>query len=419
MRWSVVILLGFGMIIAYIDRANLSVALADQQFKALFRLTDNDRGLLNSAFFWTYAFLQIPAGWLVDRFDVKWVFALGFLIWSLSTAVTGILHGFTAMLFIRVCVGAGESIAYPSYSKILADHFRGRRGGLANGVIAAGAVLGPCLGLLVGGTVVARFGWRPFFVVVGLTSLLWLVPWLAWMPRRKQVKSSVLEPSAGMPEILRQRSLWGTCSGLFCSNYNLYFLLTWLPFYLVRGRGLSMDHMARVGGAIFFVAAVSAIICGKLSDWWIAAGASATHVRKTLVIVGATGVGIFLIASVAARDSIFVWMLALVAVFLGMTTSNLWAITQTLAGPKLAGRWCGVQNFMGNLAGGIGPTLTGFLVDRTGRYQWPFFVAAGVAWMGALSWAFLVGPVEQVDWEREIRASRARMAVSRPTALQP
>ncbi|MGA9977697.1 MAG: MFS transporter [Candidatus Sulfotelmatobacter sp.] len=405
----VLFLLGFSVFINYIDRSNISIAAP--LIEGELGLSASRIGLLLSAFFWTYACLQIPAGWLVDRFDVKWVFALGFCAWSVATAMTGILHGFISLLVIRVIVGAGESIAYPSYGKILAEYFQEERRGVANGILAGGSALGPAVGLLVGGTLVARFGWRPFFVTVGLASLLWLVPWLAWMPRRRKnappVTGQVMEQGAGILEIVQQRSMWGTCIGLFSANYYLYFLLTWLPFYLVRGRGLSMERMGRVGGFVFLLAAASALISGKLSDRWVEAGVSPTRVRKGFMVVGKTGVGVFLVASAVAPDSIVVWMLAFTALFLGMGISNIWAITQTLAGPLVAGQWVGVQNFMGNLAGAVGPALTGFLVERTGHYQWPFFVAAAVAWVGALSWIFVVGPVEPVKWCRRMSGAES------------
>jgi MFS transporter, ACS family, D-galactonate transporter len=400
----VLFLLGLSVFINYVDRSNLSIAAP--LIKEELGLSASRLGLLLSAFFWTYACLQIPAGWFVDRFDVKWVFALGFCVWSFATAMTAALHGFAALLLIRVIVGAGESIAYPSYSKILAEHFPEERRGVANGILAGNSALGPGLGLMVGGAIVARFGWRPFFVTMGLASLLWLIPWLVWMPRRKPSASPATGRGAGLTEVrfldvLKQRSMWGTCIGLFSANYYLYFLLTWLPFYLVRGRGFSIERMGNVGGFIFLLAAASALIFGKLSDRWIEAGASPTLVRKGFMVTAKTGVGVFLAATAVAPNSVFVWMLAFTALFLGVGISNVWAITQTLAGPLAAGRWVGVQNFLGNLAGAVGPALTGFLVQRTGRYQWPFFIAAAVAWIGALSWIFVVGPVEQVEWRQK------------------
>ena len=232
--------------------------------------------------------MQIPAGWLVDRFDVKWVFATGFFVWSVSTAVTGLLHGFAALLVIRIILGLGESVAFPSYSKILCRHFKENRRGFANSMIMAGLALGPALGMKVGGTAVGRFGWRPFFVVLGLAGLLWLPLWSALMPRRTATPSRPQGPSAGVLDILRQRSAWGTCIGQSSINYYLYFLVTWLPFYLVRGRQLSLNEMANAGGLLFVVSAISSAASGKLSDRWIRAGASPTLVRKGMMLFGHT-----------------------------------------------------------------------------------------------------------------------------------
>jgi MFS family permease len=207
---------------------------------------------------------------------------------------------------------------------------------------------------------------------------------------------------AGIVDILQQRSAWGTCISLFCLNYCLYLMVTWLPFYLVRERHLSMNQMARVGGMVFLLCATSSLTFGKLSDRWIASGSSPTNVRKGLTIAGSLGFGIFLAATAVAPQSMFIWTLALAGISNGMAGSNIWAITQILAGPRTVGRWTGVQNFVGNLAGAVSPALTGFLVDRTGHFVWPFFIAAGIISIGALSWVFVVGPVEEVVWARDI-----------------
>lgn len=396
----VLFLVGLSVVINYVDRSNLSIAaplIQDELGLSASRL-----GTLLSAFFWTYACLQIPAGWLVDHLDVKWVFAAGFFLWSAATAVTGVLHGFVALLVIRVVLGVGESVAFPSYSKILGNHFHESRRGFANSVIMAGLALGPAVGMLVGGNAVGRFGWRPFFVALGLLGFLWLAPWWAWMPARQPTSSRPAKGQAGLFEILRQRSAWGTCICQFCFNYFLYFLVTWLPFYLVRARSLSMSQMARIGGLIFVLASVSSLLSGKLTDRWIAAGSTPTRVRKTCLAVGNIGVGVFLVASVSAPASLFIWMLALMGVFSGIAGSNIWAITQILAGPRMVGRWTGVQNFVGNFAGAVAPALTGLLLDRTGSFYSPFFIAAAIAWGGAVSWTFVVGPLEEVRWEKHV-----------------
>jgi ACS family D-galactonate transporter-like MFS transporter len=403
----VVFLLALSIFINYIDRSNLSIAAP--LLKDELGLSASQLGTLLSAFFWTYGCMQIPAGWLVDRFDVKWVFAVGFFVWSVATATTALLHGFAAWIVIRVILGVGESVALPAYSNILGNHLPESRRGFANAAIMAGIALGPGVGMLVGGSVVGRFGWRPFFLVLGLGSLVWLVPWLAWMPRRAVTSAQVSnssDPGVGIFNILRERSAWGTCFGQFAINYVLYFLVTWLPFYLVRGRGLSMNQMARVGGSVFLLASVAAIAGGKVSDRWISAGASATRVRKTFLGVGLTGMGVSLVAAAVAPGNIFIWALAAAGICLGMNGCTCWAVTQTLAGPRVAGRWTGVQNFIGNLAGWVAPALTGILLDRTGRFYWPFLITAVVCWVGALSWLFAVGPIEPVEWEKRTRGSR-------------
>jgi len=405
---GILFLLGLSVFINYIDRANLSVAAPLLQDEL--GLSHAQLGILLSAFFWTYACMQLLAGWLVDRFEVKWVLAIGFFVWSAATSFTGALHAFIALLVVRVVVGIGESVAYPAYAKIFANHFVESQRGFANSIVGAGQSLGPALGIFFGGTLVARFGWRPFFVVLGLASLLWLPPWLRWMPRTSATGVQDMKRGPGLLEIVRHRSSWGTWIGHFCSNYFLYLLLTWLPFYLVRERHFSTNDMSRIGGATFLLAALSSPICGWLSDRWISAGASVTLVRKTFMGAGMTCNGLFLVGCAAAPDRLLIVLLLLTGASFGLVSSNLNAVTQTLAGPHAVGRWMGAQNFVANLAGAVAPALTGFLVGRTGKFYWPFLITSVIAWVGAVHWVFVVGPLEPVVWKMpERRISPAGM----------
>ena len=169
----VLILLAVSVFINYIDRGNLSIAAP--LLKGELQISDSQLGLLLSAFFWTYAMFQIVSGWMVDRFNVNWVIAVGFFLWSAATAATGLIQGFAALMILRLILGIGESVAYPSYSKILARHFPEHHRGLANALIDAGSKCGPAIGTLLGGVLMARYGWRPFFIVLGVGSLVWLV----------------------------------------------------------------------------------------------------------------------------------------------------------------------------------------------------------------------------------------------------
>ena len=394
----VLVLLFLSVFINYVDRSNLSIAAP--LIKDELGISASQLGVLLSAFFWTYSSCQILSGWLVDHWDVKWIFAAGFFLWSTATAVTGLVHSLIALLLVRVILGVGESVAYPGYSKILGVHCPEGKRGFANSMISAGLALGPSFGLLFGGTLVARFGWRPFFVGLGSVCLLWLVPWLAWMPSADRAKHLVTRGGPGMREMVRQRSAWGTWFCLFCGNYFLYFMVTWLPFYLVRERHLSMASMAKTGGAFFFMCALSASLCGWLSDRWILGGGAPTLVRKAFMVVGLTGSGTCLLASVMAQGRWSIAGLMAAGVFFGFGSSNLWAIAQRLAGPQAVGQWCGLQLFVGNLAGVVAPAVTGFLLDRTGQFFWPFLIVALVSWAGALAWIFVVGPIEPVEWTK-------------------
>ncbi|MGC2530333.1 MAG: MFS transporter [Candidatus Acidiferrum sp.] len=396
---AVAALLAISVFINYIDRGSLSIAAP--VLKDELHFSDGQLGILLSAFFWTYAGFQIVSGWLVDRFNVNWVMAGGFLVWSVATAATGLIHGFEMLLVMRLVLGVGESVAFPSYSKILAKHFPESVRGRANAFIAVGIAAGPAFGIFFGAMLIARYGWRPFFVGLGLLCLLWLLPWMKWMPQGPGLAISHDAQTPGIPEILRQRSAWGTFGGLFSYNYLSYFLLTWLPFYLVRERHFSMHTMGRIGGAAYLTLAVSALISGWVSDLWIARGGRITRVRKTFTAAGLAGASCFCLAVVVfAFDSrLALFFLFATCASAGLCTSNLWAITQTLAGPHAAGKWTGLQNFVGNFAGILSPALTGFVVERTGHFFWAFAAAAAVLMAGAMCWAFVVGPLEQVQWQ--------------------
>lgn len=411
--YRVLFLLTLSVLINYVDRSNLSIAAP--LLKDELGISASQLGTLLSAFFWLYALMQIPAGWLVDRFDVKWVFAAGFFLWTVATGVTSLLHSFTSLLAIRMVLGLGESIAFPSYGKVLGVHFKESHRGFANAMIITGLALGPAFGMLVGGSAVARFGWRPFFLALGCVGALWLPFWLAWMPARPRQQAAVSASISGYVDIFCHRSAWGTCIGQSAINYFLYFLVTWLPFYLVRARQMSLTQMARAGALVFLMSATSSAVSGKLSDHWILRGASVTKVRKGFMLVGHIGIGILFCLTVISDGPIFYVMLALTGIFLGMSMCNSWAIPQTLAGQRMVGRWIGVQNCVGNLSGAVAPALTGFLLDRTGSFYWPFFISAIVAWIGAIGWYFVVGPLEEVDWNAR-SVDRARTLTPTGTA---
>ena len=262
------LLLVLSVLINYIDRGNLSIAAP--LLKDELGISASQLGILFSAFFWTYTLMLFVCGWFIDRFDVNRVLALGFLLWSLATAATGIVHGFAMLLVMRLLLGIGESVAFPCYSKILAQHLPEHRRGFANGAIVAGMKCGPVVGTLGAGVLIAKYGWRPVFIGIGLLSLVWLPAWMKWMPRTTVSAHSGVCPR--VIDVLRKRSFWATAAGGFCLAYPLYFMITWLPFYLAHEQHLSMRDMVNVAALYYTIDAAAALATGWVTDLWICRG---------------------------------------------------------------------------------------------------------------------------------------------------
>lgn len=392
--------------INYIDRGSLSVSKSN--ISAEFGLSPTEMGFLFSAFFWSYALFQLVAGWLVDRYDVKWVYAIGFLVWSLSTAAMGFFGGFAIFFALRLLLGIGESVAYPATSRILAANYPEERRGFANALIDAGSKIGPALSTLIGGLVVAHYGWRALFLIVGLGSLLWLIPWLMLVPSEKgsgsagaAARETARADAAAVEwaQLLSRREVWGTSLGMFCLGYVWYFLVSWLPAYLEEERGFSKEAMAVFGSLPFWAMAVTSLAGGWFSDKWIRSGATPTRVRKTFIVAGFLMCAAFMVPAVMVKDAQWcVAFLTAACAALGFYTSNVWAVTQTLAGPAAAGKWTGIQNCIGNLGGVVSPALTGWLVSETKSFTLAFGISAGVLVLGVGAYVFLVGRIVPLEW---------------------
>ncbi|HYI95018.1 MAG TPA: MFS transporter [Bryobacteraceae bacterium] len=395
---ALLVLLTISVAINYLDRGALSVAapLITREMN----LSPTQMGLLFSAFFWSYSSFQLLAGWMVDRYPVRWVYAVGFLMWSLATAAVGLVSGLLGLFAARLVLGMGESVAYPASSKIIVRHFPEERRGFANALVDAGAKLGPGLSTLLGGLTVDAFGWRAMFLFAGLAGLLWLVPWLLITRSSERAECGVtVMAGPGWSEMLHCRQVWGTSVGMFSLGYVLYFLLSWLPSYLVSERGFSMGSMAVLGSIPFWGMALSSLFGGWTSDRWIRGGADPGKVRK---LYAASGLllcaGAMVPAPLVSSSGTSVALITAACVFLGLFTSNVWAITQTLAGPLASGRWTGVQNAIGNLGGVVSPLLTGWLVSETGSFSLAFTAATVVLVGGAVVYLMSLGNVRPVTW---------------------
>jgi len=387
------------ILINYIDRTNLSIAAPTIKTELL--LSPAQLGMLFSAFFYTYSACLFVIGWFTDRFNVNYVLGIGFLIWSAATAATGLVRGFALLFAMRLLLGVGESVAFPSFSKVLSNYVPEHARGIANGIIIAGMRTGPAIGTLGAGLLMAKYGWRPVFIGIGLVSLLWLPLWFLFMPRGPGLSSASSAQSAqpSTLDIFAQRSFWGVTLGHFAANYYIYFMLTWLPIYLVQERHLSLEQMPKIGALYYLCDGFFTILCGWVSDRFIHSGKSVTLVRKTAAVLGYSILIIALIGSLFASQRTYLPWLLLLGMGSGIGGMGIFAFCQTLAGPRATGRWAGLQNGFANFAGIICPAVTGILVGKTGGFAWPLILVTIVVGIGIVSWTFIVGPVQEVAWK--------------------
>jgi MFS family permease len=391
---ALVALLGLALFINYIDRGNL--ATAAPLIKTSLGLTNTQIGVMMSAFFWAYTPGQFVAGWVADRLGGYRALGIGFAIWSGATALTGLAGGFTMLLALRVLLGIGESAAFPCLSKLMAEHVPAERLGVANGIAISGLAFGPAFGTLAGGIILASIGWRAMFLLFGAVALLWLLPWFALARGRPAASSQPLAPPA-FAAMLARRALWGSCLGHFSVNYALYFVLSWLPLWLVQQRGFSILGMAQLGAAVYCVYGLSTIAFGWLADRLIARGLALSAVRKSVAVASHLGVAVGLAGCAWGRPDVVIACLFLCGVFFGL--SSPWPIVQTVAGPRAVARWVSIQNAIANTAGIIVPVVTGLIVDRTGSFNGAFLLAALVSLLGAAGWGLILGRVEAARWD--------------------
>ncbi len=400
MRWPVVVLLSLGMIIAYFDRVNLTVALPEMVRD--FSWNKAQQGLAMSAIFWTYTALQIPSGILVDRYGVRLPYLIGFLIWSIATASTALVTGLASLMAIRFLVGMGESVVTPASMRYIRLHFAEKERGFAVGLYMTGTKLGPALGFPVCAYLVAAHGWRPMYLLIGLVSFLWLVPWMSWvkrddiaaLPRSRQpadaAREAVRRVRAG--EVLRSPVIWGVIIGTYCYMYFVYYSMTWMPIYFKERHGMSIKEMGWYGGVAFAGMATVAALAGAAADWLIRRGGNPVNVRKGFTIAG------FVLAATqtVAVFTHSVTMMLFFAVFslcgLGLATANYWALTQTLIPGGSIAMVVGIQNTAANVAGIVAPWLTGILIQQTGSFDAPIKGVGIWLVVGIGSYLLLVRP---------------------------
>ena len=396
-RWSLVCLLSVGLAFAYAHRTNISFATATPEFVAYFRLSDPDRGLLNSAFFWTYGLLQIPAGFLVDRFGPKWPLSAGVLVWCLFSAACGLANGLWALLGLRMLLGLGEAVITPAGLRWIRDHIEEPRRGTAAGIFFAGSKYGPAVAAPIAAFLIKHHGWRTMFIDQGLAGLIWLAPWLLLASSGRLVGAASLAatkeaepPEPPFVDVFKMPLMWGTLIGTFAYNYFVFYALSWLPSYFVEHRHVPLTSSGLYSGFSYGGMAAMAIFGGFAADWFIARGSRPLTTRRAFTIAGLliASTEVFGAFASTLNGALFFSILSMAG--LGLATANYWSLPQTATPKALAGRVAGAQNMALTLAGILAPILTGWLLKWSGGYAAPMAATGVILMLGVAAYIFLV-----------------------------
>jgi len=426
-RWIVLALVFLGIVINYIDRGNLSIAAP--WIMRDFRIAPAAMGVLLSAFFWTYGAFQIPAGVIVDRFGIRRTYAAGFLVWSLASAAIALSRGPGDITGLRMLLGLAEAVAPLASISFIRNNFAAQDQGLPTSIYISGQNLGPALGALVGAILLDRFGWRLMFAITGLGALVWLPCW--WfaapsdkphagekhkasspshsfpsalspgergegkgsageglLPRYPQLRGAAAHASGPPTEesepsqpltwrmFLGNRAFWAMSLSILLSSYYWYFVLTWVPSYLILSRGFSTLEMGRVVSTALFAMAVVNVTAGWVVDKW-AARIGVFPARLRFAVAGYLGTGAILLL-LAARERF--WALPILTLAMcatGIGNSNFWTISQHVPPKKLVARTIGFLNTISVAAGAAAPIVTGLILGPQKHFA-PAILVAGL-----------------------------------------
>ena len=409
-RWLMVWLCFMALAVNYTDRANLAVAAPS--IRQALHLDSTTMGFLLGSFFWTYAIMQLPAGWLVDRFGARLMFPIAVCWWSLFTALTAVANSAAALFGFRLLLGAGEAGGYPSSARVVARWFPPHERGIASSIFDSGSRVGNLVAIPLCAWLISSFGWRASFVVTGLLGFVWTAVWLAIYrkPERhpdvtpealREIEQSraapaVDEPAIGWSSLFRYRTVWGMMIGFFCLNFVIYFFITWFPTYLMSARHFSLKQFGVLGLIPGLIAVPGGWLGGFTSDWLYRRGWSLTAARKTCLVGGMLLSSVITFAAIVPAAWMALALFGVAYASLAFTAASIWSLPGDVAPTRAhVASIGGIQNFASNLAGVVTTSFTGVMLTIThGSFAIPLATAGLLCLLGAASYLFIVGRIE-------------------------
>jgi MFS family permease len=394
--------------INYIDRANLAVAAPIIRHEL--GVSAAVMGVILSAFFWTYAIMQMPFGWFADRVGARIALAIAVLWWSVSTALTATARGFASLTGYRLLLGVGEAGAYPCGAKVNVSWFPRSERAIAASIFDSGSRIGAALSLPLVAWLIGSFSWRVSFAVTGLLGIIWTVFWLVIYRDPENHPSVTPEqlarlqaergtastgPKVPWSSLFGYRTIWGMMIGFFCLNFAIYFFITWFPTYLIQARGFSFTQLATLGLLPGLVSIPCGWLGGLTSDALYRRGWSLTAARKTCLVGGMLMSSVIAFSVFAPNAYIALGFFAVAYGSLAFTAASIWALPGDVAPtPAHVASIGGIQNFAANVAGIVTSTFTGLMLTITGgSFVVPLIVAGGFCLLGAAVYMFVIEEV--------------------------
>lgn len=422
-RYGILLMLFVVTTVNYADRATLSIAGASMQ-KDL-GIDAISMGYVFSAFGWAYVACQMPGGWLLDRFGSKAVYGWSITLWSVFTMLQGFISGLpvawivTTLFLLRFLVGAAEAPSFPGNSRIAAAWFPNAERGTAAAIFNSAQYFATVAFAPLMGWLVYEFGWQHVFVVMGAVGLLLALVWSKVIhsprehPRISEAEIRHIADNGGLVDmdlertgdkraqwgyirqLLASRMLIGIYLGQYCINAITYFFLTWFPVYLVQERGMSILKTGFVVSLPALCGFIGGVLGGLVSDALLRRGHSLTFARKLPIVLGLTLSSSMVICNYAESEWMVVAVMALA--FFGKGFGALgWAVMSDAAPKQIAGLAGGVFNMFGNIASITTPIIIGFIVAKTGSFDWALAFVAINAVVAAVSYLVIVGRIERV-----------------------
>ncbi|RAS83650.1 MFS transporter [Priestia endophytica] len=414
-RFIILSLLFLGTAINYLDRTNMAVAASAIQ--ADLGLDPAMLGLILSAFGWTYAFMQVPGGWFIDRFGPRLVYGVSLVLFSLFTLLQGFAKNFSTLFGLRLGLGLSESPAFPANSRVVAAWFPQRERALATGVYTAGEYVGLALATPFLFWLLSAFGWHSIFIVTGVIGLIFALVWFKLYREPKDSKyinkeemdyireGGGLADSVGESQklswskvrhLFKYRQFWGIYIGQFAVASTLYFFLTWFPSYLVQEKGITLLKAGFVGSIPYIAAGIGVLVGGYWSDQMVKRGVSIGIARKLPIIIGLLIACSIILANYTSSISLVITIMSIAFFAQGMSAIT-WTLVSDIAPKELVGLAGGVFNLAGNLSAIITPMVIGFIVSATNSFNGALIFVSIVAFIGALSYIFIVGEVKRIE----------------------